>query len=206
MEYFFYGRDNPGVMPLRQRLVEAHWSFMDGYADGMIARGPTLAEDDLTPTGSVNIVDLPDFEAARVFAYEGPNFKAGVYEDVMIRRWQNTVDRKMWTFPGNPTANQRFLVIAHGRTGANAAWNGLSAACQTFLREQDRLERLIVGGPLWSDDSLDWAGCALMLELPSRDAIEIMLTADPCLRAGLYERIEIHRWRFGGRPDGVHVL
>src|SRR2546423_6452118 len=41
MEYFVYCRDHPGTGELRDRILEAHWSFMDGYAAGMIARGPT---------------------------------------------------------------------------------------------------------------------------------------------------------------------
>ena len=43
--YFFYCRDRPGTAELRMELLEAHWSFMDDYADEMIARGPTLTED-----------------------------------------------------------------------------------------------------------------------------------------------------------------
>jgi uncharacterized protein YciI len=61
MEYFFYGRDRPGVRELRRQTTEAHWSFMDRYADAMIARGPTLApEDGELMTGSLHIVDLPN--------------------------------------------------------------------------------------------------------------------------------------------------
>jgi uncharacterized protein YciI len=53
LEYFFYCRDKPGTGTLRERLVEAHWSFMDAYADRMIARGPTLADDGgAGPSGS----------------------------------------------------------------------------------------------------------------------------------------------------------
>ena len=54
MEWFVYGRDRPGAGTLREELVEAHWSFMDGYAGAMIAsrisfllnlRGPCLTVD-----------------------------------------------------------------------------------------------------------------------------------------------------------------
>lgn len=68
MEFFFYCRDKPGTGALRKQIVETHWSFMDGYASAFIARGPTLAEDGVSQTSSMNIVDLPDAEAARVFA------------------------------------------------------------------------------------------------------------------------------------------
>ena len=73
MEFFCYHRDRPGSVELRNELLEEHWRYMDGYAAQMIARGPTLAGDGETPTGSVHIVDLPDPTTARAFAFDEPN-------------------------------------------------------------------------------------------------------------------------------------
>lgn len=87
---------------------------MDRYAKQMIARGPTFAEDGDTPTGSVHIVDLPDPAAARAFALDEPNYQAGVYRDVLLRRWHNTLGRTMWDFPGGRTDGNRYLVLAIG--------------------------------------------------------------------------------------------
>jgi uncharacterized protein YciI len=70
VEYFFLCRGRPGTEALLEELAEAHWSFMDRYAEAMIARGPTLTPDRTTWTGSMHIVDLPDAEAASVFAFE----------------------------------------------------------------------------------------------------------------------------------------
>jgi uncharacterized protein YciI len=103
MEFFCYHRDRPGSIALRDELHEEHWSYMDRYGKEMIARGPTLAGDGNTPTGSVHIVDLPDPVAARAFAFDEPNYQAGVYRDVMLRRWRNTLGRTMWDFPGGAT-------------------------------------------------------------------------------------------------------
>lgn len=98
MEFFCYHRDRPGSTALRDELLEAHWSYMDRYAAGMIARGPTLAGDGETPTGSVHVVDLPDSAVARAFAFDEPNYQAGVYRDVLLRRWRNVLGRTMWDF------------------------------------------------------------------------------------------------------------
>ena len=68
MEYFFYGRDKPNMGGLRRELAEDHWSFMDRYANSMIARGPTLTTDNEEEmTGSVHIVGLPNPSAAEEF-------------------------------------------------------------------------------------------------------------------------------------------
>src|SRR3712207_3753991 len=108
MEFFCYHRDRPGSAALRADLLEQHWSYMDRYAEAMIARGPTFGGEGLEgiegvegddPTGSVHIVDLPDAAAARAFAFDEPNYQAGVYRDVLLRRWRNTLGRTMWNFP-----------------------------------------------------------------------------------------------------------
>jgi uncharacterized protein YciI len=78
VDYFFYCRDRPGTWEVRSELTEDHWAFMDRYADTMIARGPTFTPDGTAVTGSMHIVGLPDPAAAHEFAFEEPNYKAGV--------------------------------------------------------------------------------------------------------------------------------
>ena len=45
MEFFCYHRDRPGSMTQREELLEEHWSYMDLFQAGMIARRPTLTDD-----------------------------------------------------------------------------------------------------------------------------------------------------------------
>ena len=111
VEFFFYHRDRPGSVTLREELLEEHWSYMDRYQAQMIARGPTLADDGDTPTGSVHIVDVPDSDAARAFAFDEPGYQAGVYRDVLLRRWHNALGRTMWDFPGGRAGGNRYLVL-----------------------------------------------------------------------------------------------
>jgi uncharacterized protein len=85
VEYFVYCRDRPGAMPLRMELTEKHWSFMDPYADAMIARGPTLTPDDSAVTGSVHIVDLPSADALLAGS---PSAQAGLYDGIETHLWQ----------------------------------------------------------------------------------------------------------------------
>lgn len=186
MEYFVYCRDRPGTGELREQLAEAHWSFMDAYAERMVARGPTLAADGETATGSMHIVDLPDAESARAFAFEEPNYRAGVYDEVTIRRWHNLLRQTMWEFAGGPEGGPRFLVIGHGDPCPATGVDSLS----DFAAERDDL--LIVCGPLLSDDGAEQVGGAIAVQARSHGDVEAMV-------AGLYERVEIHRWRFGGR-------
>ena len=200
MEYFVYCRDRPGSRALRSDLAEAHWSFMDQYAEAMIARGPTLTVDEMTATGSMHIVNLPDSDAARVFVFDEPNYKAGVYSEVLVRRWSNMLGRTMWDFTGSIADYRRFLVIGHGKPGVTDARNDLHAENARYVDAGGYRDRLIACGPLLSDDGSEWMGTATMVELPDRVAAEAMLMHSPNARAGLYDSVEVHTWRFGGRP------
>jgi len=185
MEFLCYHRDRPGSLALRGELLEAHWSYMDQYAKEMIARGPTFADDGDTLTGSVHILDLPDPVAARAFAFEEPNYQAGAYRDVLLRRWRNTLGRTMWDFPGGRSGGNRYLVIGLGAEVGQAADLALPADTAG----------LIAYGPLLSDDGNTWLGTAALIEAPNPDAARAILTPDR------YADIEVHNWQFGGRPS-----
>ncbi|WP_433514648.1 YciI family protein [Nonomuraea sp. CA-143628] len=185
MEFFCYHRDRPGSVALRDELLEEHWSYMDGYAKEMIARGPTFAadDDDETPTGSVHILDLPDSAAARAFAFDEPNYQAGVYRDVLVRRWRNLLGRTMWDFPGGRTSDNKYLVL------------GLGSGQAADLTVPPGRDELIAYGPLLADDGTTWLGTAVLLRAPDQDAARAILTPDR------YADIEVHDYDFGGRPD-----
>jgi len=182
MEFFCYHRDRPGSMDLRDELLPAHWSYMDRYQQEMIARGPTLSSDREIATGSVHILDLPDVVAARAFAFDEPGYQAGVYRDVMLRRWRNLLGRTMWEFAGGRVGGHRYLVIGLGR-GPDRDTEALP----------DRGE-LIAYGPLLSDDGDTWLGTAVLLRAPDPE------TARAVLDRRRYDDIEVHPWQFGGRP------
>ena len=199
MEFFVYCRDRAGSAALREELTEAHWSFMDGYADAMIARGPTLSLDGDTATGSMHIVDLRNAEAVRAFVFEEPNYRSGVYEDVLVRRWRNALGRTMWDFEGDPVANRRFLIIGHGAPGVGEPPRALSDERHRSFMDRGYTDRFIARGPLLSDDGVSWVGSAMLIELRDRPEVDAMLAGDPFVLAGLYEDVEIHDWEFGGR-------
>ncbi|MFC9506814.1 YciI family protein [Streptomyces sp. NPDC057002] len=183
MEFFCYHRDRVGSVPLRDELLEEHWSYMDRYAAELIARGPTFADDGSTPTGSVHIVDLPDPTAARAFAFDEPNHQAGVYRDVLLRRWRNMLGRTMWDFPGGRTAGNRYLVIGLGP----------DPATDLDLPSSVARDDLIAFGSLLSDDGEVWVGTAVLVRASDAEA------ARGVLAEGRYADVEVWAWEFGGR-------
>ena len=57
--------------------------------------------------------------------------------------------------------------------------------------------RFICGGPMLSDDGNDVIGSVMVLDMPSREALDSFLAKEPYNMAGLFRKIEIARWRFG---------
>jgi uncharacterized protein len=182
MEFLCYHRDRVGSTALRDELLEEHWSYMDRYATQMIARGPTLTDDGETATGSVHILDLPDPAAARAFAFDEPNYQAGVYRDVLLRRWRNLLGRTMWDFPGGRSGGNRYLVLGLGAG---------EAADLTAPPGDD----LIAYGPLLSDSGAAWLGTAALIRASDPFAARAILTPER------YAEIEVHNWQFGGRDS-----
>ncbi|MGC5009172.1 YciI family protein [Streptosporangium sp. DT93] len=193
MEYFVYGRDRPGAFGLKMSLSEEHWSFMDGYGDLLIARGPTLTGegDDAESTGSLHIVDLPDAEAARGFAYEEPYYLAGVFESVLLCRFRNVLGRTMWDFTETADGHGRFLVITTGEPGPAPVTTGEPGPAPVTSKH------MIVYGELLTLDGGTRIGRAATVQAPDPE------TAAALLPAGDGDRTEVHPWRFGGRPRGT---
>jgi uncharacterized protein YciI len=182
MDFFCYHRDRPGSMALRTQMVEQHWSYMDRFAATMVARGPTFAPDG-TLTGSVHILDLPDPVAARAFAFDEPGYQAGTYRDVLLRRWHNSLGATMWDFRASHADSNRYLVL--GFTFEPAAGTA----------QPPERHGLIAYGPLLSDDGSMKLGIAALVEAPDIESASAIIPADQ------YAGVEIHPWRFGGRPS-----
>jgi uncharacterized protein YciI len=177
VQYFVHGRDRPGSLAIKMPLNGEHWSFMDGYAEQLVARGPTLtgADEDAGPTGSLHIVDVPDLEAARRFAFEEPYYRGGAFTSVDIYGFRNLVGRTMWEFDGAVGEYLRFLLISS------------DPSAQVPLASS----HLIVGGELLDPDDGTPRGVAALVEAPAPEAAAAMLSS-----AGT----EVHHWSFGGRP------
>jgi uncharacterized protein len=190
MDFFVHSRDAPGTEALRRddRLAEEHWSYMDRFADTMIARGPTLAPDRETPTGSLHVLDLPSIAAATTFVEREPNNRAGMYAKHRIWAFENLLGRTMWEFTG--TADEpRFLVIALSPHDEQPT---VSASLGPELRD-----RTIVYGTLTEPDGAAVIGVAVALQAPGETAVVPLLKRDAVLAA--FTVVEVHHWEFGGR-------
>jgi uncharacterized protein YciI len=194
LDFFVYSRDAAGTRALRDddELLEAHWSYMDRFAQSMIARGPTLDPDRATATGSLHVVGLPSIEAAREFVVREPNNRAGVYDEHAIWRFENLLGRTMWEFSGTGD-EPRFLIIARSDSGRMTRKPVPPERLATELQK-----RLILYGALTTLDTDRPVGVALAAQAPGRKALDALLEDDR-LQLATVPEIEVHDWEFGGR-------
>jgi uncharacterized protein YciI len=185
-DFFVYSRDAPGTAHLRAdgSLLEEHWSYMDAFADAMVARGPTLREDRETPTGSLHVLSLPDSDAAREFVAQEPNNRAGVYAEHLAYRFENLLGRTMWEFRG-AADDPRFLVIARGDAMRH----------RPEVLPGAQREWLILHGTLAGLDDAAPAGAALAVRAPDRAGARALVGK----AVDHLPDVEIHDWEFGGR-------
>ncbi|GAA0602436.1 YciI family protein [Kribbella sandramycini] len=145
---------------------------MDRYAEALIARGPTLTDDGEATTGSLHIVDLPDVQAARSFAYDETYYQAGVFESVQLTRIRNHTPGTMWDFANAVDSYHRYLVLT------------------TDAPQAITSPHVILAGDLLALDADEHLGRALLVEAPTAEA------AADLAQAAL---ADVHPWTFGGR-------
>ena len=86
MHFYIRCVDKPGHLDVRKANREDHLAYIKGgFADRIVAAGPTLDPDMEGMNGSVFIIEFDTIEDAREFAANDPYAKAGLFESVVIR-------------------------------------------------------------------------------------------------------------------------
>jgi hypothetical protein len=61
VQFFVYGIDDDGVDARLDELGEAHWAYVDRFAEQLVALGATLSTDGTAHTGSIHVLDAADW-------------------------------------------------------------------------------------------------------------------------------------------------
>ena len=88
MLYSFYNIDAPGT-DIRATLPPAHREYLAKFAEQFAFAGPLLAEDGVTPVGSLLVLDFETVEQADAFIKAEPYTVAGLYMSVSVRPFHN---------------------------------------------------------------------------------------------------------------------
>jgi uncharacterized protein YciI len=94
-----------------------------------------------------------------------------------------------------------FMVIGRDRPGTKDLRLSLRPAHQAHFFAPQPGCRGVAGGPLVDDTGESMEGSLLVFEADDRAAVDRFLLDDPYCRGGLFESVEIKRWRWGlGAP------
>ena len=83
--------DRPDSADLRARTAQQHRDYVLRFFPQIVLGGPLLAADGETMIGSQIVIDLEDDAAVRTFVDDEPYNKAGLFEQVQIRRFRSVV-------------------------------------------------------------------------------------------------------------------
>lgn len=95
-----------------------------------------------------------------------------------------------------------WYIRGYGKPGSHDRRQETAEAQRAFLAPYDETS-IIVRGPILDDDGKEWQGSANLICMPSRQDVEAFMADWPYCKNGLYERVLIERFRFGGRPGQI---
>lgn len=88
MLFLIHGIDKANGDDIREAQRKKHAQYLALFKKNVICAGPTLADDGVSKTGTVIVVDMDDRAAAQSFLDNNPYFKAGLFETVTIQPWR----------------------------------------------------------------------------------------------------------------------
>lgn len=57
------------------------------------------------------------------------------------------------------------------------------------------LDKIVVGGPMLTDDGQGMIGSAFVIDMDDRAELDAFLANDPYAKAGLFESVSVHRYK-----------
>ena len=191
--------NDPAAAGRRAQSTQAHWDYLNAHASHMIARGPTVADDnEAETTGSVFFLEFPDWDGVRAFLANEPHSRNGIYQQIEVNRWRHPLGRTQEEFAGGLDA-VHWYYRGYARPGASVRREALAEAHTRFFARYEQ-DRVIVRGGVVTDDGKEWIGSAGLIVAPTRQDMEALLAEEPLVKSGLYAKIIVQRHKFGGRP------
>lgn len=166
-----------------------------------MARGATLTDDMETYLSSVIFIEFGNWEAVRYFIDNEPLKKNGVYKEVRICRWHKGLERCQVNFP-REEGQSYWYIRGVGRPNASSRRNELLEAHRAYFAAYDG-KNFFTRGAVLDDEGEKWVGSANLIALPSRTQVDTFMAEEPFYMSGLYDRVLIERFKFGGRANQI---
>ena len=194
--------DEPNTAALRDELRQAHLDYLKTFDAQTLFAGPFTTDDESADLGSLRLTDMPDLAAVEKHIADEPYVTGGVQKRWKIHTWKPT---KVTTWRDCPRreGNVQMLFHAFYRPGIMAQHKDLRQAHLDYLDAHP--EEYMARGPLFDAAGVERVGSLLLLDVPSLKAGRQLMAAEPYNKAGIYDDVELNRWRFGRVFDRFKV-
>lgn len=186
--------DEPNTAALRDKYRQPHLDYLKQFDDDTVFAGPFVADDESADLGSLRLVHFPDAAAVERHIADEPYVRGGVQKRWSIHTWQPS---KPYTWRDCPRREGNVQMMFHAlyRPGIQDLHKEHRAAHLAYL---DARPEIFMGrGPLFDATGAERVGSLLLLDMPSPDAGRDIMAEEPYNKAGIYQDVECHRWRFG---------
>ena len=194
MHWLIKCRSKPGTDAVRTATIDAHRDFLDGYPEVTWYSGPLFTDDNKNAIGSLRLIEFPDRAAAEQHVADEPYVTGGVQKRWLINRWRPSVPH---TWRDCPRTEGNIQALFHGIDGPDGreirAAN--KDAHEAYLNEHGTA--IMCRGPILADDGASPIGSVILMDIPDLAVGRALLENEPFFKAGCYQDITFHRWRFG---------
>lgn len=183
-----------GGLEAREAAMEPHLAFLRANRSRIRFAGPTLADDGVTPTGSLTILDAPTRDDAVAWLAEEPYMAQGALAEATYTRFSSSMQHRQLDYDRTPGWQQFMVTCFDGPDGEERRHE---VAEEHHKFQATVMDRYVVRGPMFNDDGSKVIGSFFILELPDRAAAEDFMAREPLNYGGAFESVAIECWRYG---------
>ena len=186
--------DEPGTAALRDEYRQRHLAYLKAFDDQTLFAGPFTTDDESADLGSLRLIEFPDRAAAEQHVADEPYVTGGVQKHWLIHRWKPSV---AFTWRDCPRTEGNIQALFHGidKPEGPEIRAANRDAHEAYLDEHGT--SIMCSGPMLADDGAAPLGSVILMDIPDMTAGRALLEKEPFFKAGCYQDITFHRWRFG---------
>ncbi len=186
--------DEPDTAALRDEYRQRHLAYLKAFDDQTLFAGPFTTDDESADLGSLRLIEFPDRAAAEQHVADEPYVTGGVQKHWLIHRWKPSV---AFTWRDCPRTEGNIQALFHGIYKPEGPEIRVANrdAPEAYLDEHGT--SIMCRGPMLADDGASPLGSVILMDIPDMAAGRALLEKEPFFKAGCYQDITFHRWRFG---------
>jgi uncharacterized protein YciI len=186
--------DEPDTAALRDEFRRRHLDYLKAFDEQTLFAGPFTTDDESADLGSLRLIEFPDRAAAEQHVADEPYVTGGVQKRWLINRWQPSVP---FTWRDCPRTEGNIQALFHGIDKPEGPKiRTANQGVQEAYLDQHKTS-IMCRGPMLADDGAAPAGSVILMDIPDMAAGRARLGNMPFFKAGCYQDVTFHRWRFG---------